>query len=172
MDSVERLKGILAKPVNRYVSSIIDGAIVMLFVLGLNLFGVYKGYDINSLNSFVMFSFIVKLLVYLFIDVAIPYLYDGKTIGRTVMGITLYKENGNKVDIFLLLKRSSIFILIAIVSDVLFLNDLSLWLWAFVFVVSIYLIYTDALRQTVHDKLAKSVMLDDKKLLADKNKGK
>jgi len=172
LESVERMKGLLAKPVSRYVASIIDGAIVMGIVIGLNYFGSYKGYDVESLNSFVIFSFIVKLLTYLFIDVAIPYLYDGKTIGRTVMGITLYQENGKKVDIFLLLKRSSIFILIAIVSDILFLSNISFALWAVVFMVSIYLIYTDTLRQTVHDKLAKSVMLDDKKLIEDKNKGK
>ena len=100
MKSVERMKGLLAKPVSRYVASIIDGAIVMGIVIGLNYFGSYKGYDVESLNSFVIFSFIVKLLTYLFIDVAIPYLYDGKTIGRTVMGITLYQENGKKVDIY------------------------------------------------------------------------
>ena len=54
-------------------------------------------------------------------------------------------------------------------SDILFLSNISFALWAVVFTVSIYLIYTDTLRQTVHDKLAKSVMLDDKKLIEDKN---
>lgn len=172
MDSVNRLKGLLASPIRRYTASLLDGAIVMAFVLGLQFFGNYKEYDMSVLNSFVLFSFVAKLIVYLTIDVAIPYVTDGKTVGRMVMGITLYEQNGKIVSIVLLFKRASIFIAIAVISDLLFMSGLSFVIWGFVFLLSIYLIYTDTLRQTVHDKFAKSVMLDDAKLEEDKQKDK
>lgn len=172
MKRIDRLKGLLASPIRRYTASIIDGAIVMAFVLGLHFFGTYKGYEVGVLNSFVVFSFVVKLLAYTLVDVAIPYLTEGKTIGRMATKITLYEENGETVSIGLLSKRASIFIVIALISDVFFFSTISFIIWGFVFASSIYLIYTDILRQTIHDKIARSVMLDDQKLIEDKSKGK
>lgn len=137
----------------------------------MNIFGAHKGYAVDELSTFVIFCFVVKLLTYLLVDVCIPYLSDGKTVGRMVMKITMFEENGEKVTIQLLLKRASIFIGIAILSDLFFLEVVSFVIWGLVFAGSIYLIYNDVLRQTVHDKVARSVMLDDKKMLDSKNEG-
>lgn len=171
MNGKDKLKEVLARPVTRYLASIIDGTIIFILAMPIYLYASIKGLDTEGLTDFMVFAFLLKLGVYIIFDVVVPYFYGGKTVGRMVMKITLYQENGKHAGMVLYLRRASIFIVIAVIGDIFNYTGLSFGLWAVVFALSIYWIYVDILRQTVHDKVAGSVMIDDEKRRLQKENG-
>lgn len=157
----ETILNTLAKPEKRFLASIIDATIVILFLLPFMVLIQESYSDVDQVNQFLLFAFLYKVVIYSIIDIVIPFFTKGQTIGRMILKIRIFNEDGSPISMVRLVRRASIFVFIAFLSDLLFLEMLSNIIWMIVFVVSIIYIYNDPLRQTVHDKLAKTTMLDD-----------
>lgn len=152
---------ILAKPHKRYIASIIDGCMVGLLVLPFIYFGRVIAYEGNELIYFTVSMFIYKVIIYLLIDFLIPCATKGKTIGRYLMNIRMVKQNGSNARTRNYLMRALIFIVIAVISDLLNLSFVAYIIWVVVFILSIYWMYNDDYRRTVHDKIAGTMMIED-----------
>ena len=160
MEHSKSLENILAAPYKRYLSSIIDAVIILVLISPLLYIG-YKDYaDIDYVNGFILMAFLVKLLVYVIVDIVIPFYTKGRTIGRLLLKLRIRNQDGSVVSVYNLVKRASIFVFISFLSDILFVSFIAYIIWSVVFVLSILFIYSDPLRQTVHDKVAKTIVVD------------
>jgi len=161
LEHSKSLENILAAPYKRYLSSIIDAVIILVLISPLLYIG-YKDYaDIDYVNGFILMAFLVKLLVYVIVDIVIPFYTKGRTIGRLLLKLRIRNQDGSVVSVYNLVKRASIFVFISFLSDILFASFIAYIIWSVVFVLSILFIYSDPLRQTVHDKVAKTIVVDD-----------
>jgi uncharacterized RDD family membrane protein YckC len=155
------LLSVLARPSKRYLASIIDGLVVGLLVLPMFIYGHVNDLIGEKLVYFTIAFLLFKVFVYLLVDCLIPVITNGKSIGRYFMNIRLVKRNGGYATVSNYLLRAIIFIVIALVSDILVLPFVAYGIWCLVFVLSIYWIYNDDYRMTVHDKVAGTIVIQN-----------
>jgi uncharacterized RDD family membrane protein YckC len=149
----------LAHPNYRYISTVLDGFIIMVLLMPLMFLS--RFIDSETL-LFLVTKFLYTSVVYLIVDVVVPICTKGQTIGRYMFNLRVVKQDFTLASWKEFSIRASIFIIIGFLSQVLLLTTVSYIIWMIIFIISIYLIYTDKLRQTVHDKFAKTVVVFDK----------
>ncbi len=157
----------LAKPNSRYIASIIDAIVIAIIILPMFIYSRVAEITEDKMFYFSIAFFLYKLFIYLLVDYLIPLITKGKTIGRYFMGLRLVKRNGDYANSANYLRRTSIFILVALLSDILYLPTIAYILWCAVFVVTIYLIYNDDYRMTVHDKVANTMVIKDTNIFTE-----
>ena len=149
---------VLAHPNYRYLSTIIDGLIIGVLLIPLVFLHSFVDSE-TLLFRILLFSY--TTIVYLIVDVVIPICTKGQTIGRVVFKLRIVKQDFTYASFKQYVIRASIFIIIGLISQVLELTMMGYVLWMIIFIISIYLIYNDSLRQTVHDKIASTVVVVD-----------
>ena len=77
------------------------------------------------------------------------------------MGLRLVRKNGQYASIKNYLLRAIIFVVIAAISIIFDMAFIAYLLWSIVFALSIYWIYTDDYRMTVHDKIAGTIIIKE-----------
>ncbi len=157
----QMMTSILAKPTKRYMASVIDGLLVGLLILPMFIYQRVTEISDDKFWYFTIAFFLFKLVAYLLVDVLIPVVSCGKTVGRYFLGLRLVKRNGKYATWSNFLRRASIFVVVAILSDLIQLSVVAYVVWSLVFVFSIYWIYTDDYRMTVHDKVANTIVVED-----------
>jgi len=146
---------VLAKPSHRYLASIIDGLVVALLSLPIFL------WTSDTKLILTIGFFLYKVFVYLLVDFLVPYITKGQTIGRYFMGLRLVRKNGQYASIKNYLLRAIIFVVIAAISIIFDMAFIAYLLRSIVFALSIYWIYTDDYRMTVHDKIAGTIIIKE-----------
>jgi len=152
-------KEMLAHPNIRYISTAIDGLIIMILLLPLMFLSRLVDSELLLFN---IITFLYSTVVYTLVDVVVPICTKGQTIGRYLFNIRLVRDDFTFANYKNFLLRASIFIVIAFVSNVIGLVTVGYILWAVVFAFSIYWLYNDEHRQTVHDRIAKTVVVYEK----------
>ena len=150
---------VLALPKYRYVATIIDGAIIFMFNLPLMLL---EGIWTKQTSIGFLFLFIFRALIYLLFDVVIPLLTKGQTIGRVLIKLRVVRNDYQVATAKNFFLRASIFIGISAISDLLVLPTIAYICWMLVFMISIYWLYSDSQRRTIHDRVAHTLVVNDR----------
>ena len=145
---------LLAHPNYRYLSTIFDGSLIFLLNLPVMILS-------DFFERYIILIFLYRVLVYLIFDLLIPICTKGQTVGRSLLKLRVVNDDFTYVKPVRLLIRSSIFVVLAFLAIILNLGLVTYIIWMIIFMVSIYLLYKHPLRKTVHDHLAKTVVVKD-----------
>jgi uncharacterized RDD family membrane protein YckC len=151
-------KETLAHPNKRYIATILDGAIIFLFMSPIFFLETLFN-ETSDTSLLILFGY--QVLIYVLFDVVIPTITKGQTIGRYTFGLRLVRHDFKEAKWTEFFFRASIFIVLGYLSNVLLLSDITTYIWFFIFVMSIVLLYVHPLRKTVHDYVGRTLVVED-----------
>ncbi len=168
----------LADPVRRIVAFVLDGFIVAIpysmLTTPLNFLKLDNSsttYD-SPFSAFftpealaVQFiSGLIALILSIIYNIILPSkLYPGQTFGKKLLNIKVVKENGENVSLIDMTKRYSIYLVFSLLSLIPYVGLLLCAPLLIVVLINLIMLFTDKRHQTLYDKIANTVVIEEKK---------
>lgn len=151
---------VLAKPYKRFLAVFIDYSFLGLMALPVVLLGMERSIDLNISFWVLAIVFLYKIFIYFLIDIAIPAMNHGRTLGRYFMKTRLVQKNGKPLKVYHYFIRASVFITVMVIGDVFQLDIVAYAYVTVICVLSIIFIFVDEYRMSVYDRLSKTMTID------------
>jgi uncharacterized RDD family membrane protein YckC len=154
----------LGEPWKRIVARIIDGLIwgvVAIVLAGIVGVGVVSTGNVGEDTSFglVVIAGLVSAALVVAYEVLMTTM-TGSTLGKKVFGLRIVREDGSAPDVKTMMMRMSTYIAAAVIGLIPILGVLASIANLLIAVVSLIFLFTDSKRQTIWDKIGKTIVVE------------
>lgn len=159
----EDLKIVKAQPSSRVFAKMLDGFIEVAFLVILVIIFIdsFNINDVESNSTLLTVIIIVSQVFSLCINLIIPTLTKGQTIGKMALKIRIIHIDGNQANILIYLVRQSFFSIIALLGQITFLMEIANGILLIIYFICFVGLLTEELGRTLQDYFAKTIVVDD-----------
>jgi uncharacterized RDD family membrane protein YckC len=172
----------LAEPNHRLVSGFIDTILIALpivtLVLPISIFSMmnlspYSLYGANfnlynaiypqhDMTSRFLIASIMFVIIFLYSVVIPAKVFNGQTIGKKIIGLKVVKENTKYANIADFMNRTFFALLLSLLMAFPIFEGPILFVIVIFLVLNCYSLYIDSRHQTIFDKIAKTIVIEEK----------
>jgi len=146
---------IIAKLIDTGIDAILLIALVSIFLNRIN---------INNLNesaNILTILLVIYQVISLFLNLIVPVLTKGQTLGKMAMSIRIIHMDGNPGNIIVYLIRQSFFTVIALIGQINGLENIVQGVLIIIYLILLIGISTDEYGRTIQDKFARTMVVND-----------
>lgn len=174
----------LGEPINRILAYIIDSIVVgipagavtfpIIFFsmlqaseeLGPSSFNEPSFMDVFFGGGSMILTFvttIISLVFYVIYFIVVPSkFWTGQTLGKKLLGLKIVQESGEDVTLEVMGKRQGLYVVLSFLSAIPFVGVLATCANFIIWVINLIQLFSDPKHQTLHDKLASTVVIEYK----------
>ena len=143
------------KLVDNFIESTIAGVLLALFVI------IIHNTTTTNIDDYATVILVVYQVISLFLNLIVPVLTKGQTIGKMAAKTRVVSYDGNVANIIIYLVRQSFFTVIALLIQVNAISTIALVAYGIVYVICTIQLFADNAGRTLQDRFARTMVVDN-----------